>query len=148
MRSRKLPAGGLAPVFAAAGLAISAYLTVEHYTGSTSLSCPESETVNCARVTTSEWSRVAGTPVAVIGLLYFTAMTVLVTPGLLRLRVLNRVRVLGVAAGTAMVLYLVWAELFRIGSICLWCTGVHVCMLGLLVTVLWHSVAPPEPDAS
>jgi uncharacterized membrane protein len=32
---------------------------------------------------------------------------------------------------------LVWAELFRVDAICLWCTAVHVCTLALLGAVLW-----------
>ena len=43
-------------VWALLGLAASAYLTVEHYTASTLLACPENATINCAKVTTSKWS--------------------------------------------------------------------------------------------
>jgi uncharacterized membrane protein len=39
---------------------------------------------------------------------------------------------------TSKVIYLLWAELFRVGAICLWCTAVHVCTLGLFVTILLH----------
>ena len=35
-----------------------------------------------------------------------------------------------------MVLYLVYVELFRVGAICLWCTGVHVTALALFGVVL------------
>jgi uncharacterized membrane protein len=59
---------------ALAGLAISAYLTVEHYTASTLLACPESATINCQKVTTSQWSHIGPVPVAVLGLGYFLAM--------------------------------------------------------------------------
>jgi uncharacterized membrane protein len=41
-------------------------------------------------------------------------------------------------AGAAMVLYLVYVELFRIGAICLWCTGMHltaVCLFGVVLAV-------------
>jgi len=38
------------------GLAVSAYLTVEHYSSSTTLACPESATINCVKVTTSSYS--------------------------------------------------------------------------------------------
>jgi uncharacterized membrane protein len=31
-----------------------------------------------------------------------------------------------VVVGIVFVLYLIWAELFRINEICLYCTGVHV----------------------
>ena len=39
-------------------------------------------------------------------------------------------------AGAAMVLYLVYVELFRIGAICLWCTAMHVtavCLFGVVL---------------
>ena len=120
---------------------MSIYLTIEHYSGSTVLACPESATINCAKVTTSSWSRFAGIPVAVLGLAYFVAMALLVTPAAWRRRTLDPVRVISAGLGTAMVIYLVWAELFRINAICLWCTVVHVCTLGLLATILWHTAA-------
>ena len=50
------------------GLAISSYLTYEHYTGSKSFACPATSTVNCEKVTTSAWSVIVGIPVAVLGL--------------------------------------------------------------------------------
>jgi uncharacterized membrane protein len=127
--------------FASIGLAISSYLTIEHYSGSTALACPENAAINCAKVTTSTWSRLGGIPVAVLGLVYFAVMTLLVVPSAWRRHLLDPVRVAGAAAGTAMVIYLLWAELFRVGAICLWCTAVHVCTLGLFVTILWHTAA-------
>jgi uncharacterized membrane protein len=130
--------------FAFAGLAVSTYLTIEHYTGSTALACPHSATINCAKVTTSSWSRFAGIPVAVLGLAYFAAMALLVTPASWRHRALDPLRITGAGLGIAMVIYLVWAELFRVNAICLWCTAVHICTLGLFTTILWHTAAPPS----
>jgi uncharacterized membrane protein len=127
--------------FASIGLAISSYLTIEHYSGSPALACPENAAINCAKVTTSTWSRLGGIPVAVLGLVYFAVMTLLVVPSAWRRHLLDPVRVAGAAAGMAMVIYLLWAELFRVGAICLWCTAVHVCTLGLFVTILWHTAA-------
>lgn len=124
--------------FALTGLAVSIYLTVEHFTGSTALACPENSAINCAKVTTSSWSRFVGMPVAVLGLAYFAGMTLLVLPVAWRYRALAPVRMTGAIAGMVMVIYLVWAELFRIDAICLWCTVVHVCTLGLFASVLWR----------
>jgi len=39
-------------------------------------------------------------------------------------------------AGVAMVLHLVYAELFQIDAICLWCTTVHVITVVLFAVVL------------
>ncbi len=118
------------------GVLISGYLTYEHFTGSTTLACSDNGTVNCLKVTTSPWSAVAGVPVALAGLAFFLAMTLLCAPtryagglGLLRL--------IGVSVGTVTVLWLVYVEIFKVDAICLWCTAVHIITVLLLGTVLW-----------
>jgi uncharacterized membrane protein len=127
---------------ALAGTAISAYLTLEHYTHATSFACPETATINCLKVTTSRWSVIAGVPVALLGLAYFAGMAVLVA---MRGRspALRAIRVLGAVAGVLMVLYLVYIELFQVNAICLWCTGVHALTLILFAAVLWRDAAAP-----
>src|SRR3954471_2414858 len=67
-------------VLAVAGLGISVYLTIEHFSASTTLACPNTGALNCLKVTTSEQSAVFGIPVAVLGLVYFVAMLA-VSPG-------------------------------------------------------------------
>ena len=129
--------GLLSFVVALVGLAVSAYLTVEHYTSSLTLACPESATINCAKVTTSAWSHVGPVPVAVLGLAYFAGMAALCTPYAWRARRLDVARLAGAAAGVLVAIYLVWVELFRVDAICLWCPAVHVCTLLLLGAVLW-----------
>ena len=119
------------------GLGISIYLTYEHYTGNKTLACSENATINCAKVTTSQWSHVGPIPVAVFGLIFFFGMTLLCLPWTWRVPVLDPLRLLGVAVGVLSALYLVWVELFRVDAICLWCTGVHVVTLLLLGAVLW-----------
>jgi uncharacterized membrane protein len=105
------------------------------------LACPETGTVNCAKVTTSAWSHVGPIPVAVLGLAYFVGMSVLCSPPAWRHRLLDVLRVIGATTGVLMVLYLVWAELFRIDAICLWCTGVHICTVLLFGFVLWTTTS-------
>ena len=143
-RARLRP-GALVP--AVLGLAFAIYLTVEHYTPSTTLACPESATVNCQKVTTSSYSHVLGIPVALLGAVYFVVMTVLVLPPAWRAGPLRPVRLLGAVVGMISVLYLVWAELFQIGAICLYCTAVHVCTLALFGGVLWYSIGTPDTEA-
>ena len=126
---------------AALGLGIAVYLTIAHYSASAALACPESATINCAKVTTSTWSEIVGVPVALLGALYFLAMTALLLPVAWRRPALDNVRLAGVALGSAMVLYLVYIELFWVDAICLWCTGVHICTIALLAAVLWHTSA-------
>jgi uncharacterized membrane protein len=131
-------------VVALIGLALSLYLTIEHFTSPNILACPATATINCVKVTTSSYSVIAGVPVAVLGLLYYLAMTALVSPPAWRIRRLDLVRIIGAGLGVLMVLYLVWVELFAVFAICLWCTAVHVCTLVLLGTILWR-VAGREP---
>jgi uncharacterized membrane protein len=126
-------------IVAVIGLAISVYLTVEHFTSPALLACPEGAVINCARVTSSQWSVILGIPVAVLGLGYFVVMTALLTPAAWNRKALNPVRLAGVAVGVGMALYLIWVELFRVDAICLWCTAVHVCTVALFTTVLWRT---------
>lgn len=118
------------------GVLVSAYLTYEHFTDSTTLACSDSGTINCLKVTTSQWSEIAGVPVAVAGLAYFLAMTLLCAPTRIASQ-LGLLRLIGVVVGTVMVLWLVYVEIFEVDAICLWCTGIHLITLALLATVLW-----------
>jgi uncharacterized membrane protein len=122
---------------AAAGLAVSAYLTYEHYTASTTLACSDSGVVNCLKVTTSAQSKVFGIPVALLGLLFFAAMVPLCLPRAWATPSIDRPRLAATAVGVAFVLYLLYAELFVIGNICLWCTAVHAVTLALFGVVLF-----------
>lgn len=127
------PAGGrwIVPstlIASAAGLGVSIYLTIAHYTATVSLACPETSTINCEKVTTSPESMVFGIPVAVLGLAYFVAMVVLNSPPAWRSEApaLRWLRLLSAVVGVGFVCWLVYAELFKVDAICLWCTSVHV----------------------
>jgi len=132
-------------ILAVAGLAVSAYLTVEHYSSSTTLACPETGVVNCVKVTTSSYSTLAGMPVALLGLLFFAAMTLLCTPAAWRAPNpwVGRARLGGSVAGVVMVACLVWAELFRIDAICLWCTVVHALTVALFAVLALAAALSP-----
>ena len=125
-------------VLALGGLGVSIYLTIAHYTESALAGCSESGTINCAKVTTSPESIVAGIPVAVLGLPFFVAMIAASLPPAWRLDAawLRLARVVAVGVGMVFVLYLVYVELFRVSAICLWCTSVHLITFLLLVTIL------------
>ncbi len=115
-------------VLALAGLGVSSYLTVAHFTESALLGCSESGLVNCTKVTTSPQSYVFGIPVAVLGLAFYVAAVALMSPWAWRSsrREVHLIRLASVLVGVGFVIYLVYAELFIIGSICLYCTSVHV----------------------
>jgi uncharacterized membrane protein len=143
--------GWLAPTaltLSVLGLAVSLYLTYEHYTGSTTLACPATGAIDCARVTASAWSSILGIPVAPLGLVFFAAMVVLCLPSMLRRPslVLDVVRLGFCGVGLLMALYLLWAELFQIHAICLWCTGVHILTFLLFATLLiGRALVEPAP---
>lgn len=122
---------------ALAALGVSIYLTIEHYDQGITLACPENSTINCAKVTTSKWSVVAGEPVAVGGLAYFAVMTIVLVLSL-RSVFWSAAAVLGAGAGVVGALYLVGVELFAVDAICLWCTAVHVLTLIVFAAVLWR----------
>lgn len=135
-------------VLAVLGLLVSVYLTYEHFTGNTSLACPATGGFDCVKVTTSEWSSIFGIPVAVLGLVFFVVTLGLCLPSVWRKpgRQLDRIRLAWLAIGLVTALYLVWAELFRIHSICLWCTGVHVITFLLLIVVLFGQILSDHHD--
>jgi len=123
---------------ALAGLAISSYLTIAHYTTHVSLACSDTGTIDCQKVTTSAQSMIGGVPVADLGVVFFAVAAVLVWPGAWRSRRPGVVwlRIAWVTAGVGMVLRLLYAELFEIDAICLWCSAVHVLTVCLFATVL------------
>jgi len=112
---------------ALAGLGVSIYLTIAHFTQSALLGCSESGLVNCTKVTTSPQSYVFGIPVAVLGLVFYVFAVAIMSPWAWRWarREVYLIRLAAMVAGIGFVLYLLYAELFIIGSICLYCTSVH-----------------------
>jgi uncharacterized membrane protein len=118
-------------VLALVGLGISVYETYAHFNGSHLAGCPAggNGTFNCTAVITSPQSMVFGViPVAVLGLAFYVAAVPLFTPWAWRLpwRVVHQVRLASVVIGMGFVMYLIYAELYQIGDICEYCTGVHI----------------------
>ncbi len=143
--------GWLAPttlVLSVVGLLVSIYLTFEHLTENATLACSTGGTVDCAKVTTSAWSTFLGVPVAFLGLAFFIVMLALSWPSVWRRGEawLDRVRLGWLTIGLVMALYLVWAELFRINAICLWCTAVHIVTFLLWLVVLFGQILSGPPS--
>jgi uncharacterized membrane protein len=137
-----------APLTAAAGLAVSIYLTIAHYTTTVTLACPQSATINCEKVTTSAQSQFLGMPVAVLGAAFYLIMVLLCLPAAWRRDrrgVLRHIRLLAALGGVGFVAWLVYAELFVIDAICLWCTSVHVLTLLLFGIVAFGTAATVDP---
>jgi uncharacterized membrane protein len=113
------------------GLVISAYETYAHYNGSHLAGCPTggNGTFNCTAVITSSQSMVFGViPVAVLGLAFYVAAVPLFSPWAWRMqrREVHLLRLGSVIIGMGFVMYLIYAELYQIGDICEYCTGVHI----------------------
>jgi uncharacterized membrane protein len=111
-------------VAAVAGVVVSIYLTLLHYAGSPA-ACPVSGPVNCQLVLNSPYAIVAATtiPTSAAGILWFAISALLWT------RRLGWTQVAWSAIGMAVVLYLVFIEIVKLGAICLWCTVAHVLVL-------------------
>ena len=132
---------------------MSAYLTYTHYTESALAGCTEtSGTINCGKVTTSPQSIVFGIPVAVLGLAFYVFLAAIMSPYAWRSgrREIAIARLVSLVVGIGFVLYLLYAELFQIGSICLYCTSVHVITFLLFVltglaAAIWGLVPRPVP---
>jgi uncharacterized membrane protein len=123
-----------------AGLGVSIYLTIAHYTTTSILACSSKGYVDCAKVTTSAQSMVFGVfPVAVLGLAFYVFMTAVNSPWGWRMRVplVWWARVGSAVVGIGFVLYLLYAEIIQIGNICLWCTSVHAITFLLFVLLVF-----------
>jgi uncharacterized membrane protein len=89
---------------------------------------------NCIKVQTSEWSKLAGIPVAVLGLIgYVVILASLFVPGELGLAVGALTSLVGFGFSA----YLTYRELFSIHAICEWCVSSAVIMtlLAIITTV-------------
>jgi len=141
--------GLVGTVLSVLGLGVAGYLTYEHFTSSSTLACSDNGVVNCLKVTTSSYSEVAGVPVAVLGLVFFAVMLVLQLPPMWRRPdpVIRWGRLAWAVVGLGTVLYLLFAELFEIDAICLWCTAVHVLTLVLFGTTVFATSSYPAPVA-
>ena len=123
-------------------LAVSAYLTIAHYTSPGVLACSGSGTIDCAKVTTSAQSRFLGIPVSVLGLGWSIVMVALCSPRAWRStsRWIRRARVIAASGAMLFVLWLVYAELVLVRAICVWCTTMHVLAFGLFVLIVVFGV--------
>ena len=131
-----------------AGVGIAIYLTFEHYQ-LVPLACSDTGLVNCARVLSSPYSVIPGTslPITIPGLAWCAVMAILAVAGLYagsRRPWLRLAQFAWALAGMLAVLYLVYAEIVQLHSICAWCTAFHVVILLMfLVTLVQFQSQPP-----
>jgi uncharacterized membrane protein len=128
-------------VIALAGLGIAAYLTYVHYAGLHPL-CLASG--GCEKVQSSHWSKLAGIPVATIGLAGYAAiLALLFVPGEAGLAGTALVALVGFGFSA----YLTWAELFRIHAVCQWCVASAVLMTALAVLTVTRLLTAEDSRA-
>jgi uncharacterized membrane protein len=141
----------LAALAGLAGLGVSVYLTIVHYSA-IPLVCTTSGAVNCERVLSSGYAVIAGStlPTAAAGIVWFAVSGALAIGQLTRdrSRLMARLQVGWSALGLVTVLCLVFVEIVMLGTICVWCTAAHALVLAtfLLAIAIWQS-APERPGS-
>jgi uncharacterized membrane protein len=138
---------GLGMVFSLLGIADASYLTIAHYTTKVVLACPATSFINCQKVTSSSYSEVHGVPLVILGLIFFVGMLFLQLPASWQSQNhrLRMARLIFSLTGLISVFWLVYVELYRIGSICLYCTGVHILTFLLFaVTTVGTALITPQ----
>jgi uncharacterized membrane protein len=109
------------------GLAVAAYLTIEHARGAAPV-CTAGG--GCEVVAKSDYATIMGVPVAALGLGAYAALLASALLGGDLARVAGFAIALG---GFGFSLYLTYLELFVIDAICQWCVASAVIMTGCLV---------------
>jgi uncharacterized membrane protein len=116
------------------GLAVASYLTYIHYAGIKPL-CGRNGG-GCEIVQTSEYSKLAGVPVALIGLIgYITILGSLLAPETETSRFAT---VAFTVVGFGFSAYLTYRELFSIHHICEWCVSSAVIVTVLMCLATWR----------
>ena len=133
-------------VLTVAGVGVASYLTYVHYSGIKVLCTGHG---SCAKVQTSQYSKLAGVPVALIGLIgYAGILASLLLPESEASRFAT---VCLTVIGFGFSAYLTGRELFSIHAICEWCVSSAVIMTLLTCLAIWRFLAGDdrlEPPSS
>ena len=124
----------LAAALALGGAAIASYLSYTRL-ADTSLICP---TTGCATVQRSSYARLAGVPVAYLGVVAYLAIAVVASS---RGNAASRVAMPLVLAAAAFATYLLVAQLALIHAVCVWCltSDALVYTLVLVTALRWRT---------
>lgn len=114
-------------VLTVVGLGIAGYLTYIHYRGIQPVCFAHG---GCEQVQASSYSKLAGVPVALLGLIGYAAIAVTLA---LRGETARLATVLVTVVGVGFSGYLTYRELFTIHAICQWCVASAVVMTLLCV---------------
>jgi uncharacterized membrane protein len=119
------------------GLGIAAYLTIVHYSGGTSV-CAIAH--GCETVQHSRYAKLAGVPVALIGLAGYVAILVSLARDDEGARTATAFLALG---GFGFSAWLTYVEVARLDAICIWCVGSAICMTILAALSIMRLLAAP-----
>jgi uncharacterized membrane protein len=134
-------------VLAVIGLGVATYLTVVHYVGFSALACTGGGAhSSCQTVQSSQWSKLAGIPVALIGLIGYVAI---LGSLLIRDREETRLATLGFTTiGFGFSAYLTYREAASIHAYCEWCLSSAVILTILFGCAIARFLigSPQAPD--
>jgi uncharacterized membrane protein len=133
---RALRTAGL--VLAVLGVLVAGYLVYVHYAGVEPV-CNIAH--GCHKVQTSAYAKLAGVPVALLGLIgYVVILGALVVRG----ETARMIAALTALIGFGFSMYLTYRELFTIDAICQWCVASAILMTGLAGVCTWRLLREPE----
>ncbi|WP_027004642.1 vitamin K epoxide reductase family protein [Conexibacter woesei] len=120
------------------GLGIAGYLVYVHYADINPI-CNIAH--GCHKVQTSAYAKLAGIPVALLGLIgYVVILGALIFDG----EIGRMIAALTALVGFGFSMYLTYRELFTIDAICQWCVGSAILMTGLAVVCTWRLLREPD----
>jgi uncharacterized membrane protein len=129
-------------VLAVVGLGVASYLTYIHYEDIKPL-CTAG--TSCIKVQSSVYSKLAGVPVALIGLIgYIAILGSLLAPESETSRLATMSFTL---VGFGFSAYLTYRELFSIHAICEWCASSAVIMTVMMCLSVWRFLRGDIPPA-
>ncbi len=132
------------------GIGVSIYLTAVHYQAAP-LVCSNTGLIDCARVLSSAYSVVPGTkiPITIPGMGWFVVVGALAALAAFRgqeRRDLRLVMLAWTALGMLTVFYLVYTELVRLHTICIWCTSLHIIIFVMFLIAVTQLQQTQEPE--
>jgi uncharacterized membrane protein len=115
------------------GMGIAAYLTYSHYANQP-IACAGRS--GCQAVENSEYSKLVGIPVAVLGMLFCAGLLALVVARVVRLPLADEWAPVAAfsmtLSGVAFAAYLTYIELFVVEDVCIWCAS-----FATIITIAW-----------
>ena len=136
MSDRALRIAGL--VLAVLGVGVAGYLVYVHYANIDPV-CNIAH--GCHKVQTSSYSKLAGIPVALLGLIGYV---VILGALLVRGEAARMVAALTALVGFGFSMYLTYRELFTIDAICQWCVLSAIVMTLLAGVCTWRLLREPD----